>query len=106
MGVKQIALHEVRSGHKSTAVAYNTEQHIQIIGVDTTGGVVTITLSTGMVVAGSVIIVKDEGGNAGTNNITVDTEGSETIDGAATDTISSNFGSQGYYNDGANWFKV
>ncbi len=34
------------------------------------------------------------------------TEGSETIDGSATDTISDNYGSKAYYSDGTNWFTV
>ena len=41
-------------------------------------------------------------------NITIATEGSETIDGAATKVISSNYGSVTLYADhlGANWFTI
>ena len=34
------------------------------------------------------------------------TEGSETIDGSATDVISDNYGAKHYYSDGSNWFEV
>lgn len=93
-------------GQSSISSNISTELHLHVIGVDTTGGVVTVTLSTATVIKGQVFIIKDEGGNAGSNNISIVTEGSETIDGASSDTISSNFGSVGYYCDGYNWFKV
>ena len=46
----------------------------------------------------------DEAGFAATNNITIDTEGSETIDGAATQTITVNYGSVSIYCENSNWF--
>lgn len=106
MGIKQRALQEVRSGYKSIGDTYNTEQHIQIVGADTTSAPVIIILDSSTVGPGSVLIIKDEGGNAAINNITVNTEGSETIDGASTDIIDINFESQGYYNNGIDWFKI
>lgn len=84
--------------------ATNTARDDHIIGVDTTGGAVTITLDTDDVESGRALIVKDEGGNAGSANITIDTEGSETIDGAASVTISTNYGYRNLYSDGSNWF--
>ena len=75
-----------------------------IIGVDTSSSAVTITLPSSAVSAGKIYIINDEGGNAGTNNITVATEGSETIDGSASATISSNNGTLRLYSDGSNWF--
>jgi len=70
----------------------------------TTGAVTSLTLPTAQVVQGRELIVKDAGGNAGTNNITVDTEGSETIDGAATAVINGNYDAARFYSDGTNWF--
>ncbi len=42
---------------------------------------------------GRVIVVKDESGNAALNNITVNTTGGRNIDGAASATIATNYGS-------------
>lgn len=53
----------------------------------------------------SLITVKDSTGNAGTNNITINTT-SGLIDGASTATISTNFGFNSFISDGTNWFKV
>lgn len=71
-----------------------------------TGAVTSLTLPTAQTVAGRRIIVKDAGGNANTNNITIDTEGAETIDGSATNVISTDYGSVTLYSDGSNWFII
>ena len=70
----------------------------------TTGAVTSLTLPTAQTTDGRMIIIKDAAGNAGTNNITIDTEGSETIDGIATAVISTNYSSLSLYSDGSNWF--
>ena len=72
----------------------------------TTGAVTSLTLPTAQTVSGRVIIVKDAGLNAATNTITVDTEGSETIDGNATDVINGDGDWRMYYSDGSNWFII
>ena len=54
--------------------------------------------------AGRVFIVKDEVGKAATFPITISTEGAETIDGAATISISSNYGAVYLYSNGSNLF--
>lgn len=69
---------------------------------DNNGG--TYTLSSSDAVVGRVIVIKDVSSNAGTNSITVDTESSETIDGSASTTISTNDGVLRVYSDGTNWF--
>jgi hypothetical protein len=70
----------------------------------TTTGAVTITLPTAQAVANRRIVIKDAAGNAVTNNITVQTGGSELIDGAATAVISTNYAAISLYSDGTNWF--
>lgn len=87
----------------STAASVNSARET-IIGVTSTAAPRTITLDTDDVIDGNIIIVKDESGGAGANNITVDTEGAETIDGAASITISVNYGVARLYSDGSNWF--
>ena len=69
-----------------------------------TGPVTSLRLMTAQTVAGRIIHIKDAGGNAGTNNITITTEGSETIDGAATKVLNTNYQSVSLYSDGSNWF--
>jgi hypothetical protein len=75
-----------------------------IIGVTSTASARTITLATADVVLGRVIIIKDESGGAAVNNITVNTQGGQTIDGVSTVTISANYGVLRVYSDGNNWF--
>ena len=65
---------------------------------------VTITLPTSIMLPGKSVTVKDAAGNAATNNITVATGGSETIDGGSTSIINTNYKSTRYYSDGSNWF--
>ena len=86
-----------------TGVAYTAKAGDRVIGVNR-AGIVTITLPTAQVRPGRIYTIKDESGAAATNNITVATEGSETIDGSATDVINVNYESKSYYSDGTNWF--
>ena len=86
-----------------TAATYTAKAGDRVIGVNRAGAV-TVTLPTAEVRRGRVYTVKDESGAASSNNITVATEGSETIDGSATDVINVNYESKSYYSDGTNWF--
>lgn len=60
--------------------------------VDCSGGAITLTLDSDDCVNGRRITVKDQSGDAAANNITIDTEGAETINGGASTTISTNYG--------------
>ena len=61
--------------------------------VDTTAGGVELDLPAVASSSGRTIVVKDEGGVAATNNITIDPNAAETIDGSATSKlITTNFG--------------
>ena len=86
-----------------TDATYTAKAGDQVIGVNR-AGVVTVTLPTAEVRPGRIYTVKDESGNASSNNITVATEGSETIDGSATHVIIVDYQGVGYYSDGSNWF--
>lgn len=66
----------------------------------------TLNLPTAASITGRVYIIKDEGGNAGTNNITIDGSGAETIDGATTNVISANYGFRAIISDGTNWMII
>ena len=75
------------------------------IGANSTSNVITLTLPAAAAAgAGKTYVVKDEGGAASTNSITVDGNGSETVDGVTTVDISSPYGALNLYTDGANWF--
>ncbi len=70
-------------------------------------GVCAIDLKTAQVgEVGRVLTVKDSGGDASTSNITISTEGSETIDGAATKVISADSGSVDILFDGTNYYTI
>lgn len=69
-------------------------------------GAQTITIPTAQLVSGRIITIKDAGGNANTNNITIGTEGDEKIDGSDTAVINSNYGVITLYSNGSNWFKI
>lgn len=70
------------------------------VGPNTTSSVATITMpDPADINDGHELIIEDDGGNAGTNNITVATPGSETIDTAS---ISTNGGKVHYMWDEAN----
>ena len=88
-----------------TGATYAARAGDRLIGVNRAGAV-TVTLPTAQLRAGRTYTIKDESGAAATNNITVATEGSETIDGSATDILSEDYGSKAYYSDGSNWFTV
>jgi len=76
------------------------------IGVTSTAAPRTITLpAASAVTAGRTYVVKDESGAAGTNNITVARAGADTIDGATSKVINTNYGSVMLYSDGVSkWF--
>lgn len=96
---------------KSINANYIVQLEDRIIGVDTSGGAIQITMPSTFVQASNdnnsqVCIFKDETGDAAVNNITIVTEGSELIDGAATKVINTNYGSVGFYSDGINLFTL
>lgn len=93
--------------YASTAVDLLTDGQT-IIGVTDTSIPRTVTISTLDITAqqGMIFQIKDQSGLAGTNNITIATEASETIDGAASIAIDKNYGSILFYSDGSNLFVI
>lgn len=65
-------------------------------------GAITVTLPAATNFNGRRLIIKDKSGNASTNNITV--SGAQTVDGAASKTINTNYGVLRVESDGSNWF--
>ena len=69
-----------------------------------TGAVTNFELPTAQALAGRIITIKDGGNNAGTNSITITTEGSELIEFGATAIINSDGSAIDLYSDGTDWF--
>lgn len=79
--------------------------HNQCVLFVATGAARTVNLPTAEMAMGRTILVKDTTGTAGANNITIQTDGAETIDGAATCVIATNYGYAILLSDGTNWYK-
>jgi hypothetical protein len=76
----------------STPYAVLATDHVILI--DCSGGAKTVNLQAAATAGtGRRIVVKDQSGNSGANNITVTPNGTEKIDEAATAVIASNYGS-------------
>ena len=90
---------------KSSNFSVGTSEYM--FGVDTTSGAVTATLpACASAGAGKQYIFKDVAGQAGSNNISIATNGSETIDGAGSANIMVASGSMTLMTDGSNWFII
>ena len=74
-----------------------------LILVDSTSGAVTITLPTAVNITGRHYTIKDWKGQSATNNITIATTSSQTIDGETTVVLAITYGSITVVSDGANW---
>lgn len=75
-----------------------------LVLVDTTSGAVTVTLPVAAVSAGKRYTVKKT--NAGANNVTLDGNGAETIDGAATVVWNTQYLAYTVQSDGATWWTI
>ena len=75
-----------------------------LIGCQATGAR-TVTIPTALVgVENMTLLIKDEAGTAGTSAITINTEGSEKIDGENSVSINANDGIVRLYTNGQNWY--
>ena len=95
----------------ATNVNYNVVADDTIVACSTTTSVINVNLiaASSFIQDGSpgILIIKDEGGNAGTNNITVVPNGTDKIDGVnASFTINTNYGVTRLYAISGNWFKI
>lgn len=69
-------------------------------------GSAAFTITLPAPATGRLLTIKDISGSAGTKNITVSHNASETIDGATTQIISTNFGVLRLTSDGTNWYII
>lgn len=96
---------ELKAARRNVAVsAAATLSNRSIHLADSTGGAFSLTLPAPSV--DLYIPIKDSGGDAANNNITIATPGAETIDGAASFDLSTNYGAIVVISDGTNYFIV
>ena len=72
-----------------------------VVLADATGASLTVTLPTAVGISGRVLTVKRT--NSGANTVTVATTSSQTIDGALTQVLTSQYTSLDFISDGSNW---
>lgn len=92
------------SARSAKTANYTPTTRDDLIAYTALAGARTVTLPTAVGCTGQIYTIKDEAGAAGTNNITIATTASQTIDGASTATINTNYGKLAFYSNGANWF--
>ena len=89
---------------RTVSASHNVGPSDYLIAVTDTTTAPSISLPPASpAIAGTVYIVKDESGGAGSNKITVNGTGSDTIDAAASITIDTNYGSMRLYCTGTGW---
>lgn len=97
------ALTPVTASAAGNYTALTTDYIIGKTGI--TGGGDTISLPAAATAgSGKVYIIKDQSGSAQTNNITIDPDAAETIDGQATIAITAAYGVARIYSNGTAWF--
>ena len=83
---------------------YSITSADHFVGVDTSGGAVTLTLPARASVAeGKIYIIKDEGGNAATNAIKIETADAARIDNLNSVSLVSNYGAVSIYFNATDW---
>jgi hypothetical protein len=88
----------------SITANYSITSADHFVGVDTSNGAVTLTLpATSDVAEGKIYIIKDEGGNAATNNIIINTADSAKIDSLNAVSLVSNYGAISIYFNASDW---
>lgn len=89
---------------KAVTANYAVDNDYDVFTVDTTAGNVTVSLPAAVLHSGRVINIKRMDGSA--NTLTVDGNGSETIDGSATLLIPTQYESFTLLCDGTGWIII
>lgn len=99
--------YEKRKVVRRTGISYQTTADDFNVAVTDTAAPRTVTIASAFIAkVDNEITVSDESGGALANNITVATEGAETIDGVATATIAANYGALRLRSDGSNLYTI
>lgn len=90
-----------------TGAVYSVASYDHLIGITSLSYAPTIGLPRPKLVGiGKFYRIKDEIGGASSTTITIVSQAEETIDGASSVTITTNYGSKSFYSDGSNWFTI
>ena len=89
---------------KAKSADYTATVADEVFLVDATAGAVTVTLPSVSRLAGKSYTIKKT--DASANAVTIDGDGSETIDGAATQSLASQWDSVTVVSDGSGWYIV
>jgi len=93
-----------RGAYRSVTATGNVVSGDYLIIADAAGGAITMTLPPAALVPGRIYVFKRI--NSGGNAVIVDPSGAETIDGAATYTLSAQWNSVTIMSNGTAWFII
>lgn len=93
-----------RGAYRSVTTSGNVVSGDYLIIADAAGGAITMTLPQAALVPGRIYVFKRI--NSGANAVIVDPSGAETIDGAATYTLSAQWNSVTIMSNGTAWFII
>ncbi len=96
----------VTTSSSATVTITTTDDTYILSSTRSSTGAQTVNLPAVATSSGRILKIKDAAGSAATNNITLDGNASETIDGATTFVMNTNYGSATIYCDGAAWFVI
>ena len=77
-----------------------------IVPIDSSNNSIVYTINTSVMTEGKILIIKDVGGQAGSNNITVSTQDNQTIDGQQSAVINEDYGHLKIFYHNGNWFII
>ena len=93
-----------RGAYRSVTATGNVVSGDYLLVCDATAGSITMALPSAALVPGRIYVFKRI--NSGANAVVVDPSGAETIDGAATHTLSAQWNSVTIMSDGTSWFII
>lgn len=93
-----------RGAYRSVTTSGNVLSGDYLIIADATAGAITMTLPPAALLSGRIYVFKRI--NSGANAVIVDPSGAETIDGAATYTLSAQWNSVTIMSNGTAWFII
>lgn len=93
-----------RGAYRSVTTSGNVVSGDYLIIADATGGAITMALPPAALVPGRIYAFKRV--NSGANAVVIDPNASETIDGAATYTLSAQWNSVTIMSNGTAWFII